>query len=85
MNKLKKLIKYYKKYNFIDDVVPIIDLLSPIKYSPNQKYDNKYFLICLIDFINNSSSWSCWNASHSFAASEIIYYFALRNNILSED
>lgn len=54
MNKLKKL----KNFNLIDLAVPIIDLLCPVKYSPNGTYDNRYFLTCLIDFINVGHSWN---------------------------
>ena len=56
---LKKFheLKKMKNFNFIDFCVPIIDYLCPIKYSPNGKYDNRYFITCLIDFIETSTSW----------------------------
>ena len=38
--------------------VPIMNLLHPIQYSPNQKYDNEYFLICLLDFTTKNVSWT---------------------------
>jgi transposase len=51
---------------FIDLVNPIIELLAPIKFSPNGKYDNKYFLRCLIDFFNIGVSWRKYNGTKSF-------------------
>lgn len=30
---------------------------DPIGNSPNQKYDNEYFLICLVDFVETSFNW----------------------------
>jgi hypothetical protein len=56
IKKLKDL-KKLKKFNLIEFAVPIIDHLCPIKYSPNGKYDNKYFLICILDFIERNVSW----------------------------
>lgn len=47
-----------KQHNMISFVVPIIDELSPIRKSPNQKYNNEYFLICLIDFVKKAVSWN---------------------------
>lgn len=58
MNNLYKYETLNKKFDFINFAIPIIDLLSPIKESPNRKYDNKYFLICLIDFVMNRVSWN---------------------------
>lgn len=57
---LKKLreLKKLKNYNLIDQAVPIIDFICPIKYSPNGKFDNRYFLICMIDFIETQVSWN---------------------------
>lgn len=63
MNKFLKY-QYVKNINkFIDIAVPIIDLLSPIMYSPNQKYNNRYFLSCLIDFSINNVSWNRYKGS----------------------
>jgi transposase len=56
IKKLKDL-KKLKNFNLINFAVPIIDHLRPIKYSPNGKYDNKYFLICILDFIEKNVSW----------------------------
>ena len=55
--KLKEL-KRLKHFDFISFAVPLIDHLCPIKYSPNQKYDNEYFLKCLLDFVDSSTSWT---------------------------
>src|SRR5436190_1720552 len=51
---------------FIDLVNPIIDLLAPVKFSPNGKYNNKYFLRCIIDFFNNCTSWRKYKGTHNF-------------------
>ena len=53
----KKIIKKYTSFNFIDNMVPIIDLLRPIKETWNKKYSNRDFLICLIDFATTNVSW----------------------------
>ena len=49
------------KDNSINDIISfsvhIIDILNPIKGSPNLKYDNRYFLTCIIDFLSNHTSW----------------------------
>jgi hypothetical protein len=58
MNNLYKYQKIYKKFNFIKFASQIANIHSPIKYSPNQKYNNEYFLTCLIDFVKNSVSWT---------------------------
>jgi hypothetical protein len=46
-------------------VVPIVDLLLPVKYSPNGKYDNRYFLMCIIDLTLNGVSWRRYKGSPS--------------------
>jgi len=51
MKTLKELNKL-KNFNLIRFAVPIIDYLCPIKYSPNQKYSNEYFFICLLEFVD---------------------------------
>lgn len=59
MIKLKKLceLKRLASFDFIDFAVPIIDLLCPIKYSPNGKYDNRYFFKCIIEFLETQVNW----------------------------
>lgn len=54
----KKITQKLGINKLIDLAVPIIDLILPIKYSPHQKYDHKYFLICLIDFTTKNVSWN---------------------------
>ena len=44
-------------------MVPIVDLLSPVKYSPAGKYDNRYFLLCLMNLVLNSVSWRKYEGS----------------------
>ena len=39
-------------FDFIKFAVPIIDVVAPIKYSPNGKYTNEDYLIYLIDLFN---------------------------------
>lgn len=63
MNINKNLINNIGITKFIDLVVPIADLISPIKYSPYGKYDNRYFLLCLVDFILNHVSWRKYRGS----------------------
>jgi len=62
MKTLKQLRKL-KNFNIIDFAVPIIDLICPIKYSPNGLYNNKYFLTCLIDFIKMGVSWNTYRGT----------------------
>jgi len=57
IKKLNELIKL-KHFSLIDFAVPIVDFLHPIKYSPNGKYNNEYFLVCILDFIEKNVSWS---------------------------
>lgn len=68
IKKLKKLqkLKKLKNFDMIDFVVPLIDYLCPIKYSPNGKYDNRYFIICLIDFLESSVSWRKYKGTHDY-------------------
>lgn len=69
---MKALLKYMnlnKRYDMISFVVPIIDELSPIGNSPNQKYDNEYFLICLMDFVKKAVSWSKYQGTIDYPIS----------------
>ena len=49
----------YKKFgiNLLSIAIPIINLLCPIKYSPNGIYDNEYFFLCLMDFLHSGVYW----------------------------
>jgi IS5 family transposase len=60
--KLKKL----KKFNFIDFAVPIIDSICPFNNTPNAKYSNRYFIICIVDFIDKHVSWSKYRGTHEY-------------------
>jgi hypothetical protein len=62
----KILLKTYKNFNFIDFATPIIDLICPIGNSPNQKYDNEYFLTCIIDFLKSGFCWTRYNGTPEF-------------------
>jgi hypothetical protein len=53
MDKFHKYIESNGMDMFLKIAVPIADYLAPIKYSPNGSYDNKYFLICLSEFVKN--------------------------------
>jgi len=66
MDNLHKYIKIKGNFDFIKFATPIADLCSPIKGSPNQKYDNEYFLNCLIDFVTNSISWSKYKGTINY-------------------
>jgi hypothetical protein len=65
---MDKIFEKYIKCNFdiIAIAVPIIDLCCPIKYSPNMKYDNKYFFTCLVDFVNTSVSWRKYKGCNNY-------------------
>ena len=65
--KLKKLskLKKIKNFNLIDFATPVADYFCPIKYSPNGRFDNRYFLICLIDFVESGTSWRKYKGTHS--------------------
>ena len=56
---LRKMNHIKKKYadNFLNIAYQIADILCPIKYSHNAKYDNKYFMICIIDFLECATYW----------------------------
>lgn len=56
---IKKIMNKFKNSNFdlVDFAVPIIDLILPVKYSPNGRYSNRIFFTCLIDFISTHVSW----------------------------
>ena len=72
MKRMDKAIKKIKTkienstFNFVDFSVPIIDLIVPTKYSPNGRYDNRIFLICLIDFVNTQVSWRKYKGTHEY-------------------
>jgi Transposase DDE domain len=61
-----KFVNYKKSDDInklIDFAVPIIDFIVPVRYSPNRKYDNRYFFTCIIDFLNNSTYWTRYNGT----------------------
>ena len=66
MNYLRNFTNNDKNFDFISFAVRIIDLSIPIKSSPNQKYDHRYFLTCLIDFVKTSHSWNKFKGSLEF-------------------
>jgi hypothetical protein len=51
-------IKKNNNIDFINFATSIANIYAPIKYSPNQKFDNYYFIFCLVDFFQNNVSWS---------------------------
>lgn len=65
---IKKLHELKKILNFdlINFAVPIINFFCPIHYSPNNKYDNKYLFICLVDFLQTSSSWNKYRGTKEY-------------------
>jgi len=88
MNNLKKFKKIYKNFDFVNFAVPIINLLAPIKYSPHQKYDNEYFLVCLIDFVSCGVSWNKYKGTvdHPINGKYLnqIHNKFIRNNVYDE-
>src|SRR5580698_8777207 len=58
-----EFLKNIDLQKFIDSIVPIINILSPIKYSPNAKYDNRYFITCILDLTINGVYWSRYTSS----------------------
>ena len=65
MKNLKEL-KKLKNFNLIDFAVPIIDHICPIGESPNGTYDNRYFLICLLDFIDRGVYWTKYTGTTDY-------------------
>ena len=65
---MKKLMNSVKmsKFDFINMATPIIDVIVPIKYSPNGTYTNKYFFTCLIDFVESSVHWTKYRGTVDF-------------------
>ena len=58
MNELSYLCKINNdNQKMIDYIVTIIDVMSPIKYSPNGKFTNKYYFTCLLHFLDSHVSW----------------------------
>jgi len=66
MNNLKKIKKLENNFDIIGFSASIADIMLPIKYSPNQKYDYKYLFACLYDFINTSTSWNKYRGFENF-------------------
>lgn len=54
LRQLKKL----KNFNFIDFATSIIDKICPFKKPSSKGYSNKYFFICLINFVDTHVSWT---------------------------
>jgi hypothetical protein len=65
---LKKFseLKRHSSFNLVNFSLPIVDFMNPVKSSPSQKYDNKYFLICLFDFLNNNVSWNKYKGTSDY-------------------
>lgn len=68
---MSSINKLQKMHNISIDIflkiaTPIVDYLCPLKYSPNRKYDNKYYLICLIDFVSRCTCWSNYNGTKEY-------------------
>lgn len=77
---LKKLkdLKKLKNFDLINFAIPIIDYLCPIKYSPNGKYDNRYFFTCILDFTKRNVYWKRYNGSIEFPINGL-YLNAIHN------
>lgn len=57
MEILNKYKKIKNNFDFIKFATQIADCYCPLR-GTYQKYNNKYFLICLTDFINTSTNWT---------------------------
>ena len=55
--KRKNIIQKIGINKLIDIAVPIINLMIPIKYSPNGEYSHQDFLTLLIDYTSKNVSW----------------------------
>ena len=86
MDLLKEYFPNIEK--LINIAVPIIDYHCPIKYSPNQKYNNKYFFICLIDFFQRHVCWRSYRGTEDFPISgkylNSIHLKYCNNNVYEE-
>ena len=51
---------------YIDIATAILDIKHPVKYSHNGKYDNRYFITCLIDFLKNHTYWRRYKGTPDF-------------------
>jgi len=69
MDNIENLINIKGSETLIKIAVPILDLLNPIKYSPNKKYDNKYFFTCILDFLNTHVSWNKYKGVQNYPIS----------------
>lgn len=69
MSSVHKINNLNIKFDLISFAVPIIDSIIPLKYSPNRKYDNKYYFICLLDIINCGYNWSKYRGTLEYPIS----------------
>jgi hypothetical protein len=67
-NSIKKLFNnpMFDEKLFINFCLPIVNFLSPVHESNSLKYDNKYFLVCIIDFLKTGCYWSRYRGTISY-------------------
>ena len=68
MDKLSIFTKN-KKVDIIQFAVPIIEIIFPLKFSPNRKYDHTYYFTCLLDFVQKATSWNKYNGCINYPIS----------------
>src|ERR1700738_4796450 len=67
---INKITKQDSNFDLINFTYPIIDYIVPLKYSPNRKYTNKYFFICLVNFIESGATvWTRYNGTVEYPIS----------------
>lgn len=56
---MSAILDFYEEYGelFINMFISIANLKCPLKYSPRRKYDHKYYILCILDFLETSVSW----------------------------
>ena len=52
-----KIRKFDSNFDFVNYCIPIIDLLSPLKYTHNRKYCNEDFLVNMLEFVIGGTKW----------------------------
>ena len=81
MDKLSIFTKN-KKIDIIQFAVPIIEIMFPLKFSPNRKYDHTYYFTCLLDFVQKATSWNKYNGCINYPISGK-YLNSIHNEYLS--
>jgi hypothetical protein len=72
MIKIKNLndLRKTKIFSLIKFAIPIIDQLYPVNYSPNRKYNNRYFFKCILHFVETNTSWNKYKGTYKYPINE---------------